>query len=58
LVVKILQQCGARSDDEPGAVAGPKFWQVPVGRSLVEVAGSLDGSSKELNLEEFSDEDE
>jgi hypothetical protein len=56
LVVKILQQCGARSEDDPGAVAGPRFWQVPDGRSLVEVAGGLDGSSKELNFEGFGDE--
>lgn len=58
LVVKILQVYGARPEDAPGAVAGPRFWQVPDGRTLVEVAGSLDGISEDLSLEELVEEDE
>lgn len=58
LVVKILQEYGARSEDNPGAVAGPRFWQTPDGRTLVEVADSIDGTSEELSLEELAVADE
>lgn len=58
LVVKILQVYGARSEDAPGAVAGPRFWQVPDGRTLVELADSIDGTSEELSIEEMIAEDD
>ena len=57
LVVKILQVAGARSEETPGAVAGPRFWQVPDGRTLVEVADSIDGTGEELSLEELVEDD-
>lgn len=58
LIVKILQEYGARPKDDPGSAPGPSFWQVPDGRTLVEVADSLDGTADELSLEELVAEDE
>jgi len=58
LVVKILQVYGARTEDAPRSAPGPRYWQLPDGRTLAEVAGSLDGTSEELSLEEIVAEDE
>lgn len=58
LLVKILQEHGARPKNDPGSAPGPSFWQVPDGRTLVEVADSLDGTSEELSSEELTVEDE
>lgn len=54
LIVKILQEHGARSVDDPGSAPGPSFWQVPDGRTLVEVADDLDKTGEELSLEELT----
>jgi len=56
LIVKILQEHGARPEDDPGSAPGPSFWQVPDGRTLVEVADNLDMTGEELSLEELTGE--
>jgi len=37
---------------------GPRYWQLPDGRTLAEVAGSLDGTSEESSLEGIVAEDD
>jgi hypothetical protein len=54
LLVKILQEVGARPEDDPGTAPGPSFWQVPDGRTLVEVADSLDGPDNNLGLDQIA----
>lgn len=58
LVVRILQEHGARPEDDPGSAPGPSFWQVPDDRTLVEVADDLDKTVEELSLKELTAEDE
>ncbi len=58
LIVKILQEHGVRAESSPGSAPGPRFWQVPDGRTLAEVADNLDGTNEGISLEELSIEDE
>ena len=45
LAVKVMQACGARSPDPDGGTApGPSLWELPDGRTLWELAESLEGS--------------
>ena len=57
LIVKILQEYGARSQDDPGSAPGPRYWKVPDGRTLGEVADSIDRTGEELSLEELVKDD-
>lgn len=58
LVVKILQEHGARPESNPGSAHGPRHWRVPDERSLIEVADSLAENQNGQDLQDRSLEEE
>lgn len=50
LIVKMLREQGFERRSAPG----PRYWKVPDGRTLVEVADELGGPLDELNLDELT----
>ena len=49
LIVKILREQGFHRRSAPG----PRYWKVPDGRTLVQVADDLNGPIEEISLEEL-----